>query len=373
MVDDPVQVSAAFFASRPEHERPRALGIEPVPGTTGLSAEACGTCHTEIYLDWKGSVHAAAYVDPQLQEEMKKSENRWLCLGCHTPLMSQFEQLPVDLIDGDVEQPVWVANPSFDASLRSEGVTCAGCHVRDGVIIGPGLPDSAPPHPVRVDPRFRDPAAVCVECHQAMVSYEGKNFLCTFDTGNEWSGSSAAARGEGCVSCHMPVVERPAAVGGPIRRVAQHGWPGSGLMKLPDQAPRVAIEPGLTLDTRVEDGVLVVQLGNRSGHHLPTGDPERWVQVDVQPLGKDGGLLGEPQSLRIGQRWEWEPTPRKLDDNRLAADEARAWRVSMPPGTARVQVVASSHRMSEDTAAYHHLLGRYPISRETHRLVVEVP
>ncbi len=28
-------------------------------------------------------------------------------------------------------------NPRFDAELQQEGVTCAACHVKDGVIYGP--------------------------------------------------------------------------------------------------------------------------------------------------------------------------------------------------------------------------------------------
>ena len=78
----------------------------------------------------------------------------------------------------------------FDAALQRESITCAACHVRDGVILGP-FDDSAAPHPTKFDPSFRT-AQFCSRCHNVVsgpaqfynvgprgtyAEYEGKYFM----------------------------------------------------------------------------------------------------------------------------------------------------------------------------------------------------
>ena len=58
---------------------PLATGLDVPDGLTSLRAEHCGSCHPDIYEEWRTTTHAHAWTDPQLQEEMKKSSNRWLC------------------------------------------------------------------------------------------------------------------------------------------------------------------------------------------------------------------------------------------------------------------------------------------------------
>ena len=364
--------SRSFLETRPYYERPLGDGQQVPAGLSSLSAETCGTCHRAIYREWQVSTHAAAWRDRQYQAELQKSGNRWLCLNCHTPLMVQQDYWPVGLQEGDVEYPVLVRNPGFDEGLREEGITCAACHVRDGVIHGPGLSDSAAPHPVQEDPDFRG-NAVCLRCHQATATYPGKGFVCTFDTGSEWAAGPYPAEDRHCPDCHMPAAERPAAAGGPERVVAQHWWRGGGIPKVEGVYPPVeANPPGLGLEaTWTEEGLALVMSNRSAGHLLPTGDPERWVQVDVRFEGPDGPV-GEPWSARIGQRWEWWPEPRKLGDNRLKPRERREELLPVPEGAERAVVVASAHRMSEETRDYHELDG-YPIAVETHRLELRRP
>lgn len=361
----------AFLATRPREERPlHVSGFEQVPGLPNLSAQTCGACHPAILAQWETSIHRHAWVDPQYQAEIGKSGNRWLCLNCHTPLLSQQDRWAVSLVDDDVERPELVPNPRFDAALRDEGITCASCHVRDGKIRGPGL-GGQPPHPVEVDPTLRS-GELCMQCHQAERVYEGKSFVCTFDTGDEWREGPYDDEGQTCVSCHMPRATMPAAVGQPERQVAQHWWKGAGIPKVPGVSPPdEANVPGLGLEAQRDGDALVVRMANaNAGHMLPTGDPERWVQVDVRFLGPDGPV-GEPWQQRFGQTWEWTTPPRKVADNRLKPRETRTERVPVPEGAVRAEVVGSAHRISEENAAYHHL-GDYPRSVETHRLDVEL-
>ncbi len=365
----------AFHAERPLYEQPLGVGREPPAGVGSLSAEACGACHPEIYAEWKVSTHAAAWHDRQFQAEIGKSDNRWLCLNCHTPLLVAHDRWPVGLVDGDVERPLLVPNPSFDAALRDEGITCAACHVRDGVIHGPGLSEpgeepAASPHPVELDPAFRTNDA-CTRCHQATARYPGKTFICTFDTGQEWAAGPYPAEGRGCADCHMPAIERPAAVGGPVRTVRRHWWRGAGVPKEAAVHPPVeANPPGLAVAATWAGDALTLTLTNeRAGHLLPTGDPERWVQIDVRFEDGSGAPIGEPWSTRIGQTWRWEPEPERVADNRLAPRESRELEIAVPAGAAAAVVEAANHRIAPEIAAYHHL-GDYPRSVPTHRLAV---
>ena len=167
-------------------------------------------------------------------------------------------------------------------------------------------------------------------------------------------------------------IERPAAVGGPVRTVARHWWRGAGIPKVDGIAPPPeANPPGLDLTATVADGGLrLVATNANAGHRLPTGDPERWVQIDVDFLGPTGPV-GQRFTHRIGQVWEWSTPPRKVSDNRLAPREARVLEVPIPAGAIRAQIRASSHRISEENAGYHGLVD-YPRSIETHRFEVAV-
>jgi hypothetical protein len=360
----------AFYASRPPYERPLDEGLRGVKGLgEGLSAEGCATCHAEIAAEWRTSIHAHAWVDPQFQAELDKGDHDWLCRNCHAPLLVQQAQWAVGLLDEDVQRPLVVNNLRFDARLREEGITCLGCHLRGDHIVGPGL-GGEPPHEVEADPEWFRSGALCQRCHQAEATYPGKNFVCTFNTGVEWAGSPAAREGKACPDCHMPAVERPAATGGPVRTVRRHWFRGAGIPKVGDIAPPPeARTPGLALNAETAGGELILTLTNaEAGHRLPSGDPERWIQVDVGFLDAAGGDVGHHE-LRIGQVWTWGP-PTKVSDNRLDPGESRREAVPWPDSAVRAVLVASHHRMSEDNARYHGLLGTYPLSIETHRLEI---
>ncbi|MFK7926960.1 MAG: multiheme c-type cytochrome [Myxococcota bacterium] len=359
-----------FFATRPLVERPLDVGGEPVEGVGNRSAKTCGACHAAIYKEWSVSTHRHAWNDPQYQKEIQKSGNKWLCVNCHTPTLEQQERWPVGLKEGDVERPTLVANPRHDPELMDEGITCVACHVRDGTIHGPGLPESVAPHPVQADTKFRS-GELCNRCHQAEQSYPGKGFVCTFTTGKEWAASPQAAQGIGCVDCHMPTVERPVATGGPVRTVRRHWFKGSGIPKFADAAPPddALPGPGLSLRATRDGNNLFMNLHNTAGHALPSGDPERWVQVDVTFYDAEDRTLPNPYQVRIGQTWEWHPIPKKVADNRLQPDEQRTNTIPWPAAAERAELRASSHRISRKNADYHKL-GDYPRSIETHRFTV---
>lgn len=365
--DEALAQTTAFHQTRPVYEQPLGSGLDLPEGLASLSAEVCGACHPDIYAEWKLSTHAAAWIDEQYQVEIAKSGNRWLCLNCHTPLLVQHDRWPVGLEDGDVERPVLIDNPVHDPALREEGITCAACHLREGTIAGPGLPNSTSPHPVQADPDFRG-NAICARCHQATATYPGKTFICVFDTEREWSEGPYPAEGKGCLDCHMPEVERPMALGGPVRKGRSHWWRGAGIPKVAGvQPPVYANPPGLDVAGSWGGDEVALEVTNaRAGHLLPTGDPERWVQLDLRFADAAGAPVGEPWTHHIGQRWEWNPVPRKLSDNRLPPRATRALKVPVPDGAVSATLDVSSHRMTDAIAEYHHL-DTYPRSVPTHR------
>ena len=70
----------------------------------------------------------------------------------------------------------------------------------------------------------------------------------------------------------------------------------------------------------------------------------------------------DSKSLRIGQKWEWWPKARKLDDNRLKPLEERTETVQLHlTRPAALHISVSNCRLSEENARYHNLIGRYPL------------
>jgi hypothetical protein len=231
-------------------------------------------------------------------------------------LENQQPTLITDIPRGRVEKAVQEPNPHYDAEYQKESVTCAACHVRDGIIYGP-FEDSAAPHPTQFDPNFRT-AQLCYRCHNVVsgpaqfyrvgpcgtyAEYEGKFFM--------------QERGFICQSCHMPEIDRPVATNSPIRRGRQHLWRGG---HDPDMIKRaVAVEvkadpPSPKPGDRVAFTLTLVNAG--AGHKIPTGDPDRFFTVEFSVEDTRGHVLKEETST-MGRWIMWQPAILELYDNRL--------------------------------------------------------
>jgi len=293
-----------------------AIPFQQVPqGLVSLKAESCGQCHREIYEEWKTSIHAHAYEDPFFQAYWKKDKNIWVCLNCHTPLENQQPTLVKDIPRGRVEKAVQEPNPHYDAEYQKESVTCAACHVRDGVILGP-FEDVLAPHPTKYDPTFRT-AELCYRCHNVVSGPAQFYNVGPCGTYVEYEGKYWQERGFICQSCHMPEIDRPVAAGGPVRRGRQHLWRGG---HDPDMIKRaVAIEVKADTDAprpgdRVGFTLTLVNAG--AGHKIPTGDPDRFFTVEFIVEDQQGTVL-ERQSSTMGRWILWQPVIVELYDNRL--------------------------------------------------------
>lgn len=345
----------------------------PPEGLSSLSAEECGECHEDIYNEWKASFHAQAWHDPQFQAEWAKDDSLWVCVNCHTPLENQQEFLITGKKGGDYFQPVKKANPRFDPALREEAVTCAVCHVRDNMVIGPyGNPEEAP-HAVQKDPGHLS-RQMCLSCHNVADALS-PTLVCNFQTGEEWKASPYAQMGEDCISCHMPGVDRPIVDDGPVRPTRKHTWVGSGIPKFAgDEQLLDGYVPGLEVQivpskenfAPGDQAFFTVLLMNqRAGHFLPTGDPEYFITLNLSLLDKKGKVF-QDTTYRIAQEWRWWPEAKKLSDNRLRPLDKRAYPFSfdIPQNISGLnfQATVTNHRMTKENAESSGLLGFYPLS-----------
>lgn len=332
--------------------RPAVPPDAQIAGISGMKAADCAPCHAEIVAEWRTSTHAAAWKDPQFQQELAKDPGvAYLCINCHTPAAAQQAQLhaPTALLRSPVVSP----NPAYDPAFQDEGVSCMSCHYRPGGQIAAAHEGVQAPHPTVYAPELRE-AGTCTTCHQAVTRVED-TLICTFNTGAEWE---EAAPGMACPACHMPEIARSHAVGAPIRVGGRHTFPGSLIPKKAAYTPEeLAIigewAPGATLRGERTEGGLRLHLRNeRAGHRLPTGDPER--QLYLRLLRADtGAILWEE---RIGQTWTWWPRAERTADNRLARGEARTYDVPLPDGRAAGLIVRLDHeRISEKNATMHGL------------------
>lgn len=295
----------------------KAIPYQEVPeGIQSLRAESCGSCHQEIYKEWKSSIHAQAFEDPFFQAYWKKDHNIWVCLNCHTPLENQQPTLIKEIPRGRVERAVQEPNPHFDPEFQIEAVTCAACHVRDGVVLGP-YDDSVAPHPTQYDPAFRT-TQVCYRCHNVIsgpaqfynvgpcgtyAEYEGRYFM--------------QERGYICQTCHMPEVDRPVAEGGPIRRGRRHLWRGGHDPEMVKRAVAVQVQadpPDPKPGDRVRIALTLINAG--AGHKIPTGDPDRHFTVEFLVQDPQGQVV-DRQVDTMGRWILWQPVIVEVYDNRL--------------------------------------------------------
>ncbi len=355
-----------IFGLREDYARP--IPHQAVPkGIESLSAESCGQCHREIYEEWKSSIHAYAYEDPFFQAYWRKDQNIWVCLNCHTPLENQQPTLIGAIPRGRVERAVQEPNPRYDPELQQEAVTCAACHVRDGVIWGP-YDDSAAPHPTGFDPGFRT-VQVCYRCHNVVsgpaqfynvgpcgtyAEYEGRYYM--------------QERGLICQSCHMPQVDRPVAEGGPVRRGRQHLWRGGHDPEMIKQAVAVQVE-AVPVDPapgqEVQFTLTLVNAG--AGHKIPSGDPDRFFTVEFIVRDEAGAVLSE-QTNTMGRWIMWQPVIVEVLDNRLLPLASREY-------TFAYRLPADSAGLTLTTRVRYHILtdDQHEMLREHYGLKADDP
>ncbi len=262
-------------------DAPLPIGIGPVPdGLANRTAQACAGCHVKAHDTWSGSAHATGWAREDVLEAVAAAGTP-ACTVCHLPLIAQRPEL-LTFDGGRVDKPILGENPSFDASLRMEGVTCAACHIRDGVVVGPRPPEEVDaPHPMAWSKQLTSSEG-CATCHQ--LSWPDAN-MPFYDTFGEWEASPYAEAGVGCTDCHGgPAAGPSSAFDHSMPRRAANAV--SILLELPDLTVVRGGDP-------VALGIVLQNTG--AGHAFPTGSPFKGIQLQAWLEGPPAEE-GEPRS-----------------------------------------------------------------------------
>jgi nitrate/TMAO reductase-like tetraheme cytochrome c subunit len=285
-------------------------------GLSSLSSKECGECHIEIYDEWKTSMHAKAYTDPIFQAYYKKDNYLWVCLYCHTPLERQLEFTVSGFMRDNVARPILAINDDFDKELRNEGITCAACHVIDGIVHGP-YDDADAPHPTKYDERFRT-AAICENCHEVpkdtFMFYKSN----PFGTIEEFNDSPYKEKGYVCQTCHMPEIFRPITGSSKkIRKTGRHDFLGGSSYEM--------LSKTLYIELEKKSGNFELRiLNNRAGHKFPTGDPGRYVNI-ITNFYDEHSILIKTKIEKFERRILYRPIIIEFYDNRLGPLRERTY------------------------------------------------
>lgn len=263
------------------------------PPLPSLSAQTCNACHGEIHDQWAASGHATASTNPVYAAAVDALGNPGECDACHLPLEVQRPTLAKGPGKGQVE------NPAYNPTLQAEGVTCAACHVRDGLIVGPReLAVGQAPHPVRASRALSTPEA-CVSCHQAGAE-DAAHGSALIDTVGEWERSAFGKAGISCQECHMPRTSGRIA-GSRYAAYSGHGLTGS---RAPAELARaVTLEVSLRSASLQRGEALratAVMMNTGAGHAVPTGDPAHRLELAFTVEDFEGAL---PQGAEPASEW----------------------------------------------------------------------
>ncbi len=344
----------------------KTIPFQEIPkGISGLDAAHCGICHPKHYEEWKISTHAHAWRDKQFQAEIKKETSPFMCINCHIPLQNQQAEIVIGLEEGDIYRPVRKKNPKFDRELQQEGITCAVCHIRNNAIISTSKSGKAP-HQTLVRPNLLS-EELCIHCHNAVATITPQ-LVCSFETGTEWKRGPYSGK-KNCINCHFKKTVRENATGFGVKTSHLHSLPGSGIPKelgyQPDMLNGLSIQPEGIKDRYKKGDSLNVRLkvtNEFAGHKVPTGDPERFFLFHFLIRNEKDDTIAI-KTERIGEKWQWYPVAKKLEDNNLSPEEERIFTFSPlldKRGRYTLSILVTKHRMTAEAANFNHLDENYP-------------
>ncbi|RMH88647.1 MAG: hypothetical protein D6681_14650 [Calditrichaeota bacterium] len=274
------------------------------------SAEVCATCHPNQYNQWRGSMHAYAFVDPintLWMEGLLESEGAealgQFCVQCHGT---------IGMLTGTTPMPL---DKDQVPDIVKEGITCDVCHFMEKP-----SPTASPEAVFHLDTKsgnrygslpdpqdntfhgseyrlFYTQSSACLPCHDLI----NKNGLPAEITFTEWLKSPFSAMGIECQDCHMPTYTGQAAVDGPVREnLHRHDFIGVDVALLENFSDREeqmqqvghllrnAVTFSVTVpDTAPAGGILPIAWkveNDKTGHDIPSSVTfvrQMWIQVTV--------------------------------------------------------------------------------------------
>lgn len=280
-------VSHPHTGTAPNEAEPLAL----------IPAARCGECHGQLENEWRKSAHAQAESSPSYQRMRalartgsKSAAKAEECDACHAPLR---RFAPTDRVN-------------------DEGVSCDGCHTLSNVASGGGQgllfrPDDNVRfgplcdaqahyfHRMGCAPWFRE-SQFCAACHDAprhLPAVAGPP-TSLFPEYSEWRDEYSAQGSQDCQACHMPATRREVAVGSAERAdVREHTF------RLPERLLGRALSGQAEVTARGGALHVVVTLSNGgAGHAVPTGLPERRLQIGVELVDAAGHVSAQKEHSR---------------------------------------------------------------------------
>jgi len=229
-----------------ESERAGAHPAGPTPADLSrfdvMESAFCGQCHPTIYAEHNQSTHGRAFTDAEVRLATARFAHKD-CIICHTPR---------PIFETGIGQ-----NPKRRFYGLEEGNTCMSCHWRpdydySGFLGGDSCRDAFHPDVGKVE--------ACASCHR------------NHGTPYQWEKSPLGkGRDRDCVDCHMAEVERPVAIGGPVRDVKSHVFPGC--------RSETQVRRAYRYEAEIDGNVLEVRVQNRgAGHNFPTELKQRSVE-----------------------------------------------------------------------------------------------
>lgn len=297
-----VACGLALFVVRVRSLAQEPLVVAAAPAPLFATNESCRDCHREIWDEWQADEHSRAWFnEPFLAQDPKLSE----CNACHASR---------PILEVGLAQPAEIR-----AARYEEGIGCLECHANVDHVEGPngGTGACAP----RANAAFQT-SEICAPCHAAHGSLD------------EWRGSSFAAAGMTCQTCHMPELTRPSASGGAPRRVRSH--------RMRSQADVTMLQEAVRLAARVEDGELVATLANVGAAHAVPGEIfNRELFLATRVVAADGTELALfRESMKAVRREQRASEP----STQLAAGEERRFAYALPAGAAAAEIVVGYKR-----------------------------
>ena len=295
-----------------------------------IRSEDCKQCHDRHYEEWKGMreqtpdlktfgrVDAALLHGTSLESPVFKTvlglwlqtnptaEERTRCLSCHVPAVTVFPQ-HTDKISQQV----------LSGKVEVEGISCASCHLINGVSGVSAAPPTFKLQPGKVmyGP-YAEPEENLVHPASQSDLYRGANYCasCHFDKVKDVAKRELPGeilQGTICQDCHMePSTGSSTSKRGAMTRSIGRHWfrgvviPGIMLKNRNLQAewmPRVDVEA--TKSQASVDGTVLVRTGSLP-HSFPDGDPVlKQFLVTITIKNAQGQVLASEQK-RFGLPYE---------------------------------------------------------------------
>lgn len=289
-------------ASAPAAPAPQELGTQAHLDRVMQSA-FCADCHPAIYAEHEQNTHGRAFVDMEARLATR-GFRREDCVRCHTP------------------RPVFETGIGMTPMVRysnlEDGNGCMSCHWKQGFDYSRFA--GGPECKGAFDPRVGTVEA-CASCHRIA------------GTPAQWSHAEHGKEaGRVCLDCHMPEVERPVAVGGPVRYVRSHVFPAS--------RSESQLRRAYGYDARIEGSDVVVTLANKgAGHNFPTATRQRSVESLVVVRDLEGNEVSRSRmTLRYPYASDLAPQQLTMPQNtQIPSGKSREQRVPLHVASGTVE------------------------------------